>query len=261
MTEQRRSIFITGAASGMGAATARHFAREGWFVGCYDVDGKGIAALREELGEAAGSFATLDVTDRGAFANAVADFGIATDGRMDILHNNAGIIAHGAFDEMAWETIERILRVNLLGVMIGVRAALPLLRATPDALCFTTCSASAIFGSGGLAAYSASKNGLRGLSEALSIEFARFGVRVGDVLPGIIETAMVAPEAKPLFPTEGPWRLMPPETVAAAVWAAYHDTGERLHRYVPEELVDYDQLATARPEAVRDEARLRFGAG
>ena len=260
MNQPRRSIFITGAGSGMGAATARRFARAGWFVGCYDIDPAGLETLRDELGDATGTFAPLDVTDRTAFADAIDDFGVASGGRMDLLHNNAGIIAHGTFDEMAWETIERIVRVNLLGVMIGIRTALPLLRDTPDALCFTTCSASAIFGSGGLAAYSASKNALRGLTEALSVEFARLGVRVGDVLPGIIETAMVAPETKPLFPVEGPWRLMPPDAVADAVWAAYHDTDERVHRYVPEELVEYDQLATARPEAVRDEARLRFGA-
>ncbi len=261
MDRRRRSIFLTGAASGMGAATARRFTREGWFVGCHDVDARGLEDLRAELGDEAGSYTVLDVTDASAFAEAITAFAATTDQTMDVLHNNAGIIAQGAFDEMEWTTIERIVRVNLFGVMIGVRAALPILKATPNALCFTTCSASAIFGSGGLAAYSVSKHALRGLTEALSIEFARFGIRVGDVLPGIIETAMVSPEVKPLLPLEGPWRLMPAEAVADAVWDAYHDCEERVHRYVPEELLEYDRLATARPEAVRDEARLRFGVG
>lgn len=260
MTE-RRAIFITGAGSGMGEATARRFAAEGWFVGAYDVDPVGLAALETELGAAAGLFERLDVTDHAGFAAAVARFAAATGGRMDILHNNAGIIAHGAFDEMAWDTIERIVRVNLLGVMTGIRAALPILKATENALCFTTCSASALFGSGGLAAYSASKHGLRGLTEALSIEFARFGVRVADVVPGIIETAMVAPESKAMFPTTGPWRLLPPAAVADAVWAAYHDPGEQLHHYVPSELGEYRRFANDTPEAARDEARARFLAG
>lgn len=261
MSAHSRSIFITGAASGMGAATARRFAREGWFVGCHDIDGAALSRLAEEIGEASGIFAELDVSEPEAFAAAVARFADRTGGRMDVLHNNAGIIAHGAFDEMAWDVIERIVRVNLMGVMIGIRAALPTLRSTPGCLCFTTCSASAIFGSGGLAAYSATKNAVRGLTEALSVEFARFGIRVGDVLPGIIETGMVAPEVKPLLPVDGPWRLIPPDAVADAVWDAYHGAHEVLHRYVPAELAEFDRLATTRPEAVRDESRIRFGAG
>ena len=258
---ERQSIFITGAASGMGRSTLRRFVREGWFVGGYDVDEAGLDAIAEEVGKDAGHFGRLDVTDATAFASAISAFGEAAGGRMDILHNNAGIIAHGFFDEMGWETIERIVRINLFGPMIGVRAALPLLRATPGALCFTTCSASAIFGSANLAAYSASKQGVRALTEALSIELARFGIRVGDVIPGIIETAMVSGESKPLFPAEGPWRLMSPDAVADAVWDAYHSTDVPLHTYVPSELIEYQTLAATQPEAVRDEARTRLGIG
>lgn len=256
---QPQSIFITGAASGMGLATVRRFAREGWFVGAVDVDRDGLAALASELDGGNSLVLPLDVTDQAAFEAAVAAHGDATGSRMDILLNNAGIIAHQLFDEMAWPAIERIMRVNLFGPMIGIRAALPLLRATPRALCFTTCSASAIFGSGYLAAYSASKGGVRALTEALSIELARYGIRVGDVLPGIIETAMVAEESKDQFPTDGPWRLTPPEAVAETVWTAYHDEAEILHRYVPTELVEYQTVAVAQPELVRDEARTRLG--
>lgn len=260
MAAGRRAIFVTGAASGMGRATVRRFAARGWLVGAFDIDAGGVAALGEEIGDDH-LLGVLDVTDPSAFAAAVAAFGAATGGRMDVLHNNAGIIAHGLFDEMEWETIERIVRVNLFGPMIGVRAALPLLCATPDALCFTTCSASAIFGSANLAAYSASKQGVRALTEALSVELARYGIRVGDVIPGIIETAMVANEHKPLFPADGPWRLMPAEAIADAVWDAYHRADTPLHTYVPAELIEFQALAATRPEAVRDEARTRLGFG
>ena len=257
--DDRRSIFVTGAASGMGRATVFRFASEGWFVGGYDVSDAGLASLADEVGAGNGLFERLDVTDPLAFAAAVSRFREAAAGRMDILHNNAGIIAHGLFDEMEWATIERIVRVNLFGPMIGIRAALPLLRDTPNALCFTTCSASAIFGSANLAAYSASKQGVRALTEALSVELARFGIRVGDVIPGIIETAMVSEETKPMFPVDGPWRLMSPESVADAVWDAYHSADEPLHTYVPVELVNYQATASTQPEAVRDEARSRLG--
>ena len=253
----KRSIFVTGAASGMGAATVRRFAAAGWFVGGYDVDTEGLARMAGEFGPDAGVFAPLDVTDAAAFARAVVGFGDRTGGHLDLLHNNAGVIAHGAFDEMAWDTIERIVRVNLLGVMTGIRAALPLLKQTPNALCFTTCSASAIFGSGGLAAYSASKGAVRGLIEALSVELSRFDIRVGDVMPGIIDTNMVPPNAKPLIATDGPWRLIPAEDVANAVWDAYHDPVERLHRYVPPELIEHERMACEQPEAIRDELRRR----
>ena len=254
----RKSIFITGAGSGMGAATARRFAAEGWFVGCFDIDSRGLDQLKNQLGSEGRLYARLDVTDRVAYAAAVEAFGAETDGRMDLLHNNAGVIAQGAFDEMAWETVERIIAVNLFGVMIGVRTALPLLRQTPKALCFTTCSASAIFGSAGLAAYSASKHAVKGLTEALSVELAAYGVRVGDVLPGLIETAMVAPEQRSLMPKEGMWRLLPASAVADAVWDAYHDETQRLHRFVPSELAEYEQRAATDPDAVRDEILRRF---
>lgn len=257
MTEHR-SIFITGAGSGMGLATVRRFVAEGWRVGAFDIDLSGVAALREEIGDDH-IVGALDVTDPDAFATAVSAFSAASDGRMDILHNNAGIIANGLFDEMAWETIERIVRVNLFGPMIGIRAALPLLRATTNSLCFTTCSASAIFGAANRAAYSASKQGVRALTEALSVELARYNIRVADVIPGIIETAMVSDEQKPLLASKGPWRLMPPEAVADAVWNAYHDPDAPLHTYVPAELTDYQALAATQPAAVRDKARAHLG--
>ena len=258
MTQERKAIFITGAGSGMGAATARRFAHQGWFVGAYDVDRDAVADMGDQIGRDRGLFERLDVTDADGFGSAVERFSAATGGRMDILFNNAGVIAHGPFETMAWDMIERIVRVNLLGPMIGVRAALGLLKATPNALCFMTSSASAIFGSGDLVAYSASKHGVRGLTEGLSIELAQYGIRVGDVMPGIIETGMVAEESKPLFPLEGPWRLMPPRAVADAVWQAYHADDEILHRYVPEELTGYQTIVSSHPDGVRDEARDRY---
>lgn len=254
---ERRAIFVTGAASGMGEATARLFADRGWFVGGYDVDARGIARIADELG-GAGVFETLDVTDVAAFDAAIARFGAASGGRMDVLHNNAGIIAHGLFEDMAWDAIERIVRVNLFGPMIGIRASLPLLKATPNALCYTTCSASAIFGAAGLSIYSATKHGVRGLTEAIAPELALHGIRVGDVLPGIIETGMVAPEHKPFLAREGMWRLLSPSAVAEAVWAAYHADHAPLHSYVPPELRDHEAVVRDQPDAVLADATERL---
>ncbi len=151
---------------------------------------------------------------------------------------------------MPWEKIVAVVNVNLLAGMSLIHAAIPLLRATPDSLCFSTSSASAIFGTAGLAAYSATKHAVKGLTEALSVELAAHGVRAGDVLPGIIDTGMLPPEAKAIFPNQGMWRVMPASAVAEAVWGAYH--GSQLHWYVPPELAEYDVQITREPEATRD---------
>lgn len=249
----RRAIFITGAASGMGRETARLFAARGWFVGAYDIDAAGLDSLANELGPDAGLFAPLDVSDRAAYLAAIERFGAASGGRMDLLFNNAGIGAGGYFDEQPWETIERIVSVNLLGVLGGIHAAMPLLKATPNALCLSTSSASAIFGAAGIAVYSATKHAVKGFTEALSVELSRHGIRAADVLPGLIDTPILPERVRAGAATEGMWRLLPPVAVAEAVWAAYHE--DKLHWYVPPELAAFDVQVTAEPERARDERK------
>ena len=247
MTDQR-SIFITGAASGIGRAAAVLFAERGWLVGAADRDEAGLAAL------AATSPAivpiTLDVANRDAVVAAFATFGEHTGGTLDCLHSNAGIDAKGAFGDMTWDRVRQVVEVNLLGAMSVIHAALPLLKATPGSLCLSTASGSAIFGVGGMAVYSATKHGVRGLTEALSVELSGSGVRAADLLPGIIDTGMLTAADKAALPTEGMWRVMPAEAVAEAAWQAYH--GEALHWFIPPELVQLDRQSTAAPEAVRD---------
>ncbi len=246
--EPRRSIFITGAASGIGRATAQLFAERGWFVGGFDVDEAALRTLEAEGG--ATVTGRLDVTDRQAYAGALTAFVSRAGGRLDILFGNAGVITAAALDEMAWETVERVLRINLFGAMIGAQSAIPFLKATPGSLCISTCSASAIFGSANLAAYSASKGAIKGLTEALAIELKKHGVRAADVLPGIVNTAMLPPETRALLPTAGAWRLVQPREVAEAVWRAYAE--DRIHWYVPEELKDFHLMAVSEPEQARD---------
>ena len=247
----RKSIFVTGAASGMGLATARLFASRGWFVGAYDLNAEGLDKLKAEMGAEHGVFGTLDVTDPAAFDAAMAGFGQATGGTLDLMFSNAGIAIGGLFDEMAWADIMKIVSVNFLGVMIGTRAAVPLLRATPGALCLINSSSSSIFGTAGIAVYSATKHAVRGLTEALSIEFKRFGVRAADLLPGLIDTPILSDAMRKMAPPEGMWRLVQPAEVAEHVWRAYHE--DKLHWYVPDELKQFDLQATEQPEAVREE--------
>lgn len=251
MSMNRKSIFITGAASGMGRETALLFAGKGWFVGAYDVNGAGLDALKAEIGADNGLFGLLDVADPAAFAAAMDNFGAATGGALDVMFNNAGIGAGGLLDEQPWEDIVRIVNTNFLGVMIGVRAATPLLRATPGSLSLITSSSSAIFGTAGIGVYSATKHAVRGLTEALSIELKRYGVRAADLLPGLIDTPMLSDGMRAMAPPDGMWRLVKPREVAETVWRAYHE--DRLHWYIPEELRDFHAQVVREPEAVREE--------
>ena len=115
------------------------------------------------------------------------------------------------FDAMAWEQIEKVVNVNLVGGLSLIHAAYPLLKATPGSLCFSTASGSAIFGTANMAVYSATKHAIKGLTEALAVEFAADGVRAADVLPGIIDTGMLDAATKVMLPTEGMWRPLPAE--------------------------------------------------
>ncbi|MBC7769695.1 MAG: SDR family oxidoreductase [Phycisphaerales bacterium] len=253
----RKSIFITGAASGMGRETALLFAGQGWFVGAFDVDRVGLERLENEIGSDNGMFEYLDVSDRGAFIDAVDAFSVATEGKLDVLFNNAGVGVNGLFDELPWDSVMKVVNINLIGVMIGIHAATSLLKATPGSLCLTTSSSSAIFGSAGIAVYSATKHAVRGLTEALSVELKRYGVRAADLLPGLIDTPLLPDTLRAIAPPEGMWRLTPASQVAKAVWDAYH--GDKLHYYVPEDLKEFDVQAATDPEGVREERAVMFG--
>jgi NAD(P)-dependent dehydrogenase (short-subunit alcohol dehydrogenase family) len=247
----RKSIFITGAASGMGRETARLFARKGWFVGGYDVNDEGLASLEAELGADNCLVRRLDVTDRADYAAAVEAFGQATGGKLDLLYNNAGIGRGGPFADQPIDDVLAVVQVNFVGVLIGVHTALPLLKATPGSLCFTTSSSSATYGMPNIAVYSATKHAVKGLTEALAVEFKAYGVRAADVLPGLIDTPILPPGAGAMAPKEGMWRLVPPIEVAQVVWEAYH--ADTLHWYVPPEIAELDKAATLNPEATRDQ--------
>ncbi|HEX4860460.1 MAG TPA: SDR family oxidoreductase [Rhizomicrobium sp.] len=259
----RKSIFITGAASGIGRATAVLFAGHGWFVGAFDVNEQGLATLTQEIGGGNCVTGRLDVTAKENFEAAVAAFGAETDGHMDVLFNNAGIGESGWFEDVPYESALRVVQVNLVGVLTGIYTALPLLKATKNSLCFTTSSSSATYGMPRLAVYSATKHAVKGLTEALSIEFARHGIRVADTLPGLIDTAILrntpnrsdgrAPDETETMlanaPKKGPFRLMPPGAVAEAVWAAYGS--DKLHWYVPPEIAWIDRIKGFSPETIR----------
>lgn len=186
----RKSIFITGAAAGIGQATARLFAAKGWYVGLYDVNEPGVSALARELGENNTCTGRLDVVSVDDWTQALADFTQRT-GRLDVLFNNAGILCSGPIESTPIQQLHRVVDINLKGVLNGCQLALPYLRKTPKSRVINMCSASALYGQPSLAVYSATKFAVRGLTEALDLEWQAYGIRVMDVLPLFVQTAMV----------------------------------------------------------------------
>lgn len=255
----KKSIFITGAASGIGLATARLFSAGGWFVGGFDINTEGLKALEAELGSGRCMTRHLDVADHTEYTRVLADFSEATGGQMDLLFNNAGIGIGGFFDKQSFDDVMAMVKVNFIGVLNGIHLAIDLLKATPNSLCFTTSSSSATFGMPRIAVYSATKHAVKGLTEALSIELSRCGVRVADTLPGLIDTPLVTEEMRRDAPAEGAFRLTPPEDVAKAVWASYHDEPQRLHWFVPEDVGDLDKASALDPEGTRAKLATQMG--
>ena len=217
-----RSIFITGAAAGIGRATAELFAEGGWFVGAYDLNEAGVRALETRFGDGSVVAGRLDVTDAAAFGHAIAGFFSAAGNRLDLLFNNAGIGSSGDFEALSLAQHHAVVEVNLKGVINGCHAAFPYLRQTPGARVVSMCSASAIYGAPGLASYAATKFGVKGLTEALDIEWSRHGIRVMDLLPLFVNTAMVAKFESQLKAKETLGMHLSAEDIARTVWRAAH---------------------------------------
>ncbi len=187
-----RSVFITGAAAGIGRATAYAFAARRYTVGAYDLDEDGLATLADDIRGTGGTVLTghLDVTDYAEMSNRVAEFAQANGNRLDVMINNAGILASGRFEEVDVAVSHREIDVNCKGMVNGLYAAFPYLRSTPSAVAVNLASASAIYGQPELAIYSSTKFFVRGLTEALDIEWERYGIRVIDMWPLFVQTAM-----------------------------------------------------------------------
>ena len=192
MSDTAPRVFISGAAAGIGRATALTFARRGYRVGAYDVDLAGLATLREQITAEGGDVAigSLDVTDAADWAQQLEAF-TGPARRLDILVNNAGVLSSGRFEEIGLATQRRMVDVNVYGTMAGLHTAFPYLRETAGAQVVNLCSASAIYGQPELAVYSSTKFAVRGLTEALELEWRRHDIRVIAMWPLFVATAMV----------------------------------------------------------------------
>jgi NADP-dependent 3-hydroxy acid dehydrogenase YdfG len=211
---------VTGAYGGIGAAVARRLARSGAAVVLTGRDEAALARVDLGPGEGRALRLALDVREPAAWEAAVGRV-LAERGGLDVLVNNAGVIAPGALESLAAGEVERQVRVNLLGTAFGCRSVIPAMRARGGGAIVNVASLGGIVPMPFEAVYCATKYALRGLSFALRAELAGSGIRVSVVSPDSVETAQLRQElehgeASLSFASPA----LPPEAVAEAVLRA-----------------------------------------
>ena len=258
-----KTIFITGGGSGIGRATARLFAERGWRVGVADVNERGLDETIALLGDAKTNRYVMDVRDRDAWVACLDDFGVVSGGRLDVLFNNAGIGTGGPLAEASFDELDRTVAINLMGVINGARIGYAYLAKTPGSCLLNTASASAIYGSAGLATYSATKFGVRALTEALYGEWHAAGVNVRAIVPAFIETPLLDGVAGRTnhsirdTVTAAGLELTSVDKVAEAAWDAVH--GNQVHTFVGKTAHRMAFAARWMPGSLRK--RMRAGRG
>jgi NAD(P)-dependent dehydrogenase (short-subunit alcohol dehydrogenase family) len=189
MVLEGKVVFITGAATGIGRECAAACIREGARVAIADID---EAAVRRTAGELGPSCLALacDVASGESVSHAV-DQAFETFGRLDVVHNNAGVASPvKPLDTTTEEEWDRVLAINLKSVLWSTRAAMPALKESRGTI-LNTCSMVGLIGQENHAAYVASKAGLIGVTKAMALDYAQFGVRVNAICPAGVWTPML----------------------------------------------------------------------
>jgi NAD(P)-dependent dehydrogenase (short-subunit alcohol dehydrogenase family) len=214
----KKSIFITGAAAGIGKATALLFINKGWFVGITDVNAAGLEELKKCASGKIGYLSPVDVTDAEKVSLVLKEFNKAAGGRMDVLFNNAGILRTGPFEDISLKDHHAILKINAGGMINCTYHAFPYLKNTEGSRVINMASVASVIGAPTEATYAASKFWVRGFTEALHVEWKRYGIHICDIMPCFVNTPMVEQNPGKFVDSVGVY--ITAEDVAATVWKA-----------------------------------------
>lgn len=233
---ENKVVLVTGAASGMGRATALRFAEEKAKVFALDVDAKGLADTESMIGSESGSFASavVDVTSRDACFDVVAKV-VDRFGALDVVANVAGIVRFAHSPEMPEAEWNLVMAVNVSGPFFLCQAALPHLLERGGNIVNVASNAGQM-GQAYTAAYCASKHALIGLSKSLALEFMKKGVRVNIVAPGGTATQMTKSIEMPedldwdlIKRFSGSRGMSDPSEIAAAIAFIASDEASSVH--------------------------------
>ena len=206
---------VTGGARGMGASHVRGLVAEGAKVVFGDILDEEGKKLEEELGDSS-LYVHLDVTHPSQWADAVS----TTEklfGPVDLLVNNAGIVAFGPIDKMAPEEFRRVIDINLFGTFLGMQEVIPSMRKAGKGVIINISSTAGLMGYANIGAYTASKWGVRGLTKAAAMELGTDGIRVVSIHPGPIRTPMTDGIGDEMCQTQPIKRFGEPEEVTRLV--------------------------------------------
>ena len=190
---KNKVAIITGAAKGQGEFEARLFASEGATVVLWDIDVETCGKTAEEISSSGGSAVsmTLDVTSEPNWIGVIEQT-VEFFGKLDILVNNAGIYSRVPIENASVEEFDHILEVNLRGVFLGTKHAIPAMRTSGGGSIINISSTAGIVGNVGSGAYGASKGGVRSFTKYTAIQHAYEGIRANSVHPGPIDTDMIS---------------------------------------------------------------------
>lgn len=185
---------VTGAGSGIGRAGAAILAREGAIVAVFDRDGEAAEATARQIRDAGGraDAVAVDVTDDEALANSIAAV-ITRHGRVDILHNHAGVQIEGTLEQVPPEGFDRSWDLNVRAHFLAARAVVPAMKERGGGVILNTSSSSGVLHDREMIAYTTTKHAVIAMTRQMAGDYARHGIRVNALCPGWVDTPFNEP--------------------------------------------------------------------